>query len=57
MMRVDAEYRQLEGSIWLKRGSVIYGANWFGNGWIRKRALLNAMMQQNARWGAPWLWD
>lgn len=56
-MRVDVQFRSCQNSIWLNRGSVSYGANWFGKGQIRKRALLRAMMQQDARYGAPWLWD
>ena len=56
-MRVDAQYGMWEGSIWLKRGSVSYGAHWFGKGRIRKRALLREMMRMNVRYGAPWLWD
>lgn len=54
-MRVDVMPGRW-GAIWLKRGSVSYGAYWLCRGQIRKRALLRAMMQQNARWGAPWLW-
>lgn len=56
-MRVDVEYRQYEYSIWLKRGNTCYGAKWYGRGPVRKRALLEAMMRQDTRLGAPWLWD
>ena len=31
-MRVDVEHRPFNGSIWLKRGTVSYGANWCGAG-------------------------
>lgn len=56
-MRVDVEHRPFTGSIWLKRGTVSYGANWHGAGPVRKRAILGAMMRQTVRFGAPWLWD
>ena len=56
-MRVDVEHRPFNGSIWLKRGTVSYGANWYGKGSVRKRAILRAMMMNITRWGAPWLWD
>ena len=55
-MRVETEYRQYAGSIWLKRGGISYGANWYGTGPIRKRVMLKAMMQKNERFYAPWLW-
>lgn len=55
-MQVDVEYRSFNGSIWLKRGSVSYGANWYGRGPVRKRAILKAKMRQTVRAGAPWLW-
>lgn len=56
-MRVDVEYRRYEYSIWLKRGNTCYGAKWYGRGPVRKRTILEAMMRQNTRLGAPWLWD
>lgn len=56
-MRVDVLHRPFNGSIWLKRGSVNYGANWYSKGFVRKRALLKAMMRDTIRFGAPWLWD
>lgn len=56
-MRVDIEHRPYQGSIWLNRGNISYGANWHGHGPVRKRAILEAMMHQNTRLGAPWLWD
>lgn len=55
-MRVDVEHRPYHGSIWLKRGFVSYGANWYGHGPVRKRAILEARMRQTVRYGAPWLW-
>lgn len=55
-MRVDVEHRPYLGSIWLKRGHVSYGANWYGRGPVRKRAILEAKMRQTVRYGAPWLW-
>lgn len=55
-MRVDVEHRQWRGSIWLKRGGVCYGANWYGKGPVRKRAILEAMMRKTVAFGAPWLW-
>lgn len=55
-MRVDVERRPFNGSIWLKRGRVSYGANWYGKGPVRKRAILYAMMKDTTRLGAPWLW-
>ena len=56
-MRVETIHRQWAGSIWLMRGRVSYGANWFGTGPIRKRAILREKMRQTVRFGAPWLWD
>lgn len=56
-MRVDVEHRPYQGSIWLNRGNISYGANWYGRGRIRKRALLKAMMRQHIWYHAPWLWD
>lgn len=55
-MRVDVEHRPYLGSIWLNRVGVSYGANWYGRGPVRKRAILKAMMRQTVRYGAPWLW-
>lgn len=55
-MRVDVEYSSFLGLIWLKCGHVSYGANWYGNGPVRKRAILEARMRQTVRYGAPWLW-
>lgn len=56
-MRVDVQHRPFIGSIWLKRGNTCYGAKWYGRGPVRKRTILEAMMRQNTRLGAPWLWD
>ena len=55
-MRVDVIYRKYKGAIWLERGGIDYGANWFGKGPIRKRAILKAKMRQTVDFGAPWLW-
>jgi hypothetical protein len=55
-MRVDVEYRPYLGSIWLNRGHVSYGVNWYGRGPVRKRSILEAKMRQTVRYGAPWLW-
>ena len=56
-MRIDVKYRPFNGSIWLRRGSISYGAFWFAKGPIRKRAILRQEMLQTVRFGAPWLWD
>lgn len=56
-MRVNKTHRSFNGSIWLQRGFVSYGANWYATGPIRSRALLRAMMKRDTRFGAPWLWD
>lgn len=56
-MKVDVQHRPFIGAIWLKRRNTCYVANWYGRGQIRKKALLKAIMRQNKRFEAPWLWD